>query len=139
MKKDITIGEKTVPMSASALTTLLFKNQFGEDLIKGMQNLQKDAQKGEVDLIFVSKMAWVMAKEYNKDIEPLEEWLSQFEMFDIGNALPEIITFWASNEKQNSVPRKNSCNGARAECSNLHAPLRGTRLIKGYAFVLNGG
>lgn len=106
MTKEVTIGKKTVPMKASALTPYLFKNIFGEDLIQGVQALQKTAAKGTMDAVFIAKMAWIMAKEANKDIEPLEEWLDQFEIFDLYEAMPQIIELWGLNEKQNSTPRK---------------------------------
>lgn len=106
MKKDINIGGKIVTMSASALTPFLYKQAFGEDLIKGMQILQTTTQEGTMDSVFVSKMAWIMAKEADKEIPPIEEWLSQFEMFAIFEAFPSIIELWALNEKSNSIPRK---------------------------------
>jgi len=108
MRKDITIGDKNVPMSASAVTPIMFKKLTGgKDLIKGVRNLNKTAEEeGDVDMEFVAQMAWVMAREADKQIAPFEEWLEQFEMFDIVDALGQIMELWNLNSRQSSFPAK---------------------------------
>ena len=107
MRKDITIGDKNVPMSASAVTPIMFKKLTGKDLIKGVRDLNKTATEGgDVDMEFIAQMAWIMAREANKQIEPFEEWLEQFEMFDIVDALGQIMELWNLNSRQASIPAK---------------------------------
>ena len=107
MKKDIEIGGKNVPMSASAVTPIMFKKLTGKDLIKGVRDLNKTATEGgDVDMEFIAQMAWIMAREANKQIEPFEEWLEQFEMFDIVDALGQIMELWNLNSRQASIPAK---------------------------------
>lgn len=107
MRKDITIGGKSVPMSASALTPFSYKKVFGRDLIKDVQTLQKEAQKsGDLDAEIVVMLSYIMAREANKDIEPMEEWLMGFEMFDLYTAFNDVITLWGLNEQQHSTPQK---------------------------------
>ena len=107
MKKDIKIGGKNVPMSASAVTPIMFKKLTGKDLIKGVRDLNKTATEGgDVDMEFIAQMAWIMAREANKQIEPFEEWLEQFEMFDIVDALGQIMELWNLNSRQASIPAK---------------------------------
>lgn len=107
MQKDIIIGGQTVPMSASALTPFSYKKVFGRDLIKDVQTLQREAQKtGDLDAEIVVMMSYIMAREANKDIAPMEEWLSGFGLFDLYQAFNDIITLWGLNEQQNSTPRK---------------------------------
>ena len=107
MKKEIKIGSKTVPMSASALTPFSYKKVFGRDLIKDVQTLQKNAQKsGDLDAEIVVTLSYIMAREADKDIPPMEEWLMGFELFDLYQSFNEVITLWGLNEQQNSTPRK---------------------------------
>lgn len=106
MKKDITIGERTVPMSASALTPFSYKKIFGGDLIQDIQKLQKGSSKGELDAELVCQMTYIMARESDKDILPFEEWLSQFELFDLYESFGEVIQLWGLNEETRSTPRK---------------------------------
>lgn len=106
MKKDIKIGEKVVPMSASALTPFSYKKLFGRDIVKDIQNLQKNSKSGELDPEMVAMMTYVMAKEGDKDVLPFEEWLSQFELFDLYQSFGEVIQLWGLNEETHSTPRK---------------------------------
>ena len=107
MRKDVTIGEKTIPMSASAVTPIIFKRLTGKDLIKGVKDLNKNATSGEdFDMEFIAQMAWVMAREANHEIEPFETWLEQFDMFAIVDALGEIMELWNLNTRQASIPAK---------------------------------
>lgn len=106
MKKDIIIGEKSVPLSASALTPFSYKKLFGRDIVKDIQDLQKNSKSGELDPEMVAMMTYTMAREANKDIEPLEEWLSQFELFDLYQSFGDVIQLWGLNEETHSKPRK---------------------------------
>lgn len=106
MKKDIEIGEKVISMSASALTPFSYKTLFGRDIIKDMQKIQHDSENGELDAEIVPMMTYVMAREANKEIEPFEEWLSQFGIFEIYESFNRVVELWGLNEKQNATPRK---------------------------------
>ena len=107
MKKDVKIGEKIVPMSASAVTPIVFKRITGKDLIKGVRELNKTATDSQdVDMEFIAQMAYVMAREANREIEPFEGWLEQFDMFDIVDSLGQIMELWNLNSRQASIPVK---------------------------------
>lgn len=106
MKKTVNIGEKDVELSASALTPFNYKRLFNRDMIKDIQQLQKDSQKGDLDPETVVMMTYVMAKEANKDILPMEEWLLGFGLFDLYESFNEVVTLWGLNEEQHSTPRK---------------------------------
>lgn len=106
MKKSIKIGNEMVEMSASALTPFSYKRLFGRDIIKDIQQIQKDAQEGNLDPEIVVMLVYIMAKEANKDLPPLEEWLSGFELFEVYECFNDAITLWGLNEQQNSTPVK---------------------------------
>ena len=107
MKKEIKLGNDTVEMSASALTPFLYKKMFQRDIIKDIQTLREQATKdGSLDPEITVMLDYTMTKEANKDLEPLEDWLSKYELFDIYMAFNDIVTLWGLNEQTNSVPRK---------------------------------
>lgn len=103
MLKEIKIGEKVIPMKASAFTPFLFKEQFNSDIITEMQKMQKS---GEIDSVFLARLAWVMARSADKNLPKLEEWLGDFEMLDLYMAAPQIIELWGGNSIQHSSPVK---------------------------------
>ena len=49
-----------------------------------------------------------MAKHADKDAVPgsVEEWLEQFEIFDIYQVLPEILELWNLNTLTTAAPKK---------------------------------
>lgn len=106
MKKDVKIGKYDIELSASAFTPFSYKKLFQRDLLKDIQQIQKDSKSGGLDAEIVSMVTYTMAKEVNKDIEPFEEWLGKFEIFDLYESFNEVVTLWGLNAQQNSVPRK---------------------------------
>lgn len=103
MTKEIIIGDKPIQFKASAFTPFMYKAEFGRDITADVRNM--NTEEG-IDLPILSQLAYIMAKGANADIEPLEEWLEQFNMFDILKAQTDIITLWGLNSKQHSTPRK---------------------------------
>lgn len=108
MKKDVKIGNVIVPLKASAFTPFLYKSEFGGDLSAEMKNLLTISKEGQADLLFVGQCAYTMAKEAagSGEFPSLQDWLEQFDIFDIYTALPEIIELWGANIKQGSTPKK---------------------------------
>ena len=52
-------------------------------------------------------IAFLMHKHGDPDQpDDINEWLDQFETFDIYEILPEIMEMWKSENKQMSVPKK---------------------------------
>lgn len=106
MQKLIKIDSADIPMQASAFTPIAFKREFGRDMIRGIQDLKDSSKKGDIDAEFVAEIAWIMAREANKDIEPFDEWLMQFNMFAIYEALDQIVSLWFNSEMQHSKSAK---------------------------------
>ena len=107
MKKEVKIGEKTVMMSASAFTPFSYKKVFGRDIIKDIQEIQKQAQKTQtLDPEIVCMMSWIMAREADKEILPFEEWCMEFELFDLYQSFNSVVELWGLVSKQNSKPIK---------------------------------
>lgn len=105
MKKTIKIGEKEVALRASALTSQLYKNLFGEDLIKELPNIKDNSGIDKmIGLAFVmnfqaeAKNALDEAKD-KLTMRRYYEWLDSFEQMELLNAevITEITNLWLGN------------------------------------------
>lgn len=91
MEKTIEIDGKKVKFKATGVTPLRFKAQFKKDFYAAIFKLlavdkmllgQASAQDlGEVDTETAYQMIWIMAKEADKSIPPLMDWLESFDEF----------------------------------------------------------
>ena len=110
MEKIISISGKDVGFKATATTVKKYREKFNKDLFKDIQNLipkVNDQSLGANELECFMNIAYVMAWQYAHSIpEDPDEWLDQFEMFDIYMILPQIIELWALNTEQLEKPKK---------------------------------
>ena len=110
MEKIISIGSKDVGFKATATTVKRYREKFNKDLFKDIQNLipkVNDQSLGANELECFMNIAYIMAWQYDHSIpEDPDDWLDQFEMFDIYMILPQIIELWALNTEQLEKPKK---------------------------------
>lgn len=124
MEKVVEIDGKEVGFKASAATPYMYRSIFGRDLIKDMVALYNSYRVAEasteyspeeeknaarltaVDLQIFLNASWVMAREYDRSIPGVEEWLEGFEMFSIYKVFPVIIDLWGLNNKTLATPKK---------------------------------
>lgn len=126
MEKTILVDNKPVRMRASALVPRLYRFQFGRDLIKDLNQLQKaytnaikaaesaqteeekqDAQLSAMDLTIFENLAYIMARHADNTLPNTpEEWLEGFSMFSIYEVLPEILALWEDSSATTSVVKK---------------------------------
>ena len=110
MKKTINIAGIDVVFKASGSTTLAYRRLFNSDIFKDIKKVQPQAESGEMDaeaLEIFLRIAYTMAKQGDPTItDDIEEWLDQFEMFDIYYVLPEIMELWGKNMVQIENPKK---------------------------------
>ena len=91
MEKIITIDGKDIGFKSSAAFLLRYRDYFGADGLKDLKNLQTLGAEGDLNsLIMMERMVWCLAKTYNKKVPPLEDWLDNFENFDIGEIFTEL-------------------------------------------------
>lgn len=126
MEKEINLGDKKIKMRASALIPRLYRFKFGRDIIRDMAQLKKsfdkakklpadateeqreDARLSELDLTIFENVAYIMAKHADKSQpDSPDEWLDQFDMFDIYFVLPQIFALWNLSQATTSFPKKN--------------------------------
>ncbi len=113
MYREITIGDKTVPMLSMASVDLYYKNVFGEDPIK-LQTKEMDAG----DMInFTIRMGFIMAefakRKERKEMMKLNEeafydWMDQFSREDLCDIdkLTEIHDVYEGNTASTSESKK---------------------------------
>lgn len=124
--KKINIDGKPVSFGASARTPRLYRERYGRDVMYDMASLYNSykkvlaahtverfsdldlqAQLSVIDLRMFENLAYIMAKQADPSIPDNEdEWLDQFNAFDIYEVLPELLSLWELNKKGMSVAKK---------------------------------
>lgn len=115
MVKDISIGNKTVKMKATAGTPRLYRITFKRDIFKDLEQLKKSYDRSSEgdsdipieDLTIFENVAYIMAKQGDFDESGVrlynvpntaDEWLDEFDgVFSIYEALPQILELWGDN------------------------------------------
>lgn len=114
MEKVLNIGGKQIKMKSTAGTMMRYRNNFNRDFIKDLVNLQgklaDKIEKGKefeaLDLDIFEKIAWCMAKTADNSIPDIENWLDEFETFDIMQVLPELMNLLVANMEQINDKKK---------------------------------
>lgn len=110
MEKIISIGGKEVGFKATASTTKRYRQKFNRDLFKDIEMLVPKTNESALsadDLECFMNIAYIMAWQYDNTIPSNpDDWLDQFEMFDIYIILPQIIDLWGLNTLQLEEPKK---------------------------------
>lgn len=110
MEKTLMIGDSEVVMKATANTPKVYRNFFNRDLIVEMQGLYKTLKNGEItddtDLSVIENMAYVMAWQHDQSVGTMTEWLDNFGMMDIYNAMNDIISMWIGSSETLSKAKK---------------------------------
>lgn len=110
MDKIIKIGDQEVGFKATASTPKRYAEKFQRDLLKDVQALIPKVSENELgaeELNCFMNMAYIMAKQYDKEVpEDPNDWLDNFEMFDIYMVLPQIVELWGLNNFQMEEPKK---------------------------------
>ena len=92
--KTIKLGNREITIVGSPMTPYFYKKEFGQsfsgDLLK-MQELQFD--QSSLDDINLLQMIWAMEKTYKmgKDMKDFENWLMEFEYFDISDVIADVV------------------------------------------------
>ncbi|WP_017208783.1 hypothetical protein [Clostridium beijerinckii] len=98
--KTIEIDGKQVTFKSTAATPLRYKKQFGKDYFTEILKLKdltelKDIENqsealAKIDFEILYNIIWILAKTADRNIpEPLE-WLDSFDIFSIGDILPQL-------------------------------------------------
>lgn len=110
MEKIIYIGDKEVKLKANAMQALIFRREFGRDIMEvqgsimnivnvkpnGEVVLNMDGLKG-IDGVGIVQMIWTLAKAADSTIPPLEQWLDEFDTFPIMEVFAEAYEVLLAN------------------------------------------
>ena len=110
MEKIITIGGKDVKLKSNAMQLLIFRDNFGRDMLEVQSSLMKlinISRTGEitvnldgikyVDSLGIVQIIWTMAKAADPETPPLEQWLDEFEAFPIMEVFMDAYDLILSN------------------------------------------
>lgn len=117
MEKLININGKDYRFRSSASIPRLYRLKFKRDIFVDLSKLTKDFSNKAKDndsnleiesLEIFENVAYLMNKHGDSSQpDDINEWLEQFETFDIYQTLPEILELWISNKQQLSTEKKN--------------------------------
>ena len=135
MEKTIIIDGKECKFKSSAAIPRMYRMKFGRDIFVDMNRLKKQMdiqekikketkeeceKKGEpfnedefesglpLDSLEVFENISYLFHKHGDPSQPgdIDEWLEQFETFDIYDILPETLDLWNFDNKQTSKPKK---------------------------------
>lgn len=126
IEKTVQIGDREVLFATSARTPRLYRQYFGRDVMTDMASLyskvqatikaKENAQTFEdlnqieqlsgLDLEVFENLAFVMAKQGGDKSKTADEWLDQFDIFDIYEIFPQLFDLYMKNQEGMSIPKK---------------------------------
>lgn len=118
MTKNIEIDGKQCTFKSSAAIPRIYRIKFKRDIFHDLNNIKKayDKQKKKDDkmsnlspevLILFENIAYLMHKHGDKSQpDNIDDWLDQFEMFDIYKVLPDLLELWNLENEQKSTLKK---------------------------------
>lgn len=106
MEKTITINDKEYRFRVSAATTYLYREKFGKDLIRAFQ-LIGDGSDYDGSLELMTELAYIAAKQADKTIPDIGEWLEQFDTGELlKKVIPCVTDLWQKNIRTTVSPKK---------------------------------
>lgn len=102
MNKTITIGDKECTFSSSAMSLIVYQRTFGRDMLGVMSKINDDTN----DVMFFIECAYAMSEEGRSGKMKFDEWLDQFNITDLTNAVADIVSLVAYTTKTNPHPEQ---------------------------------
>lgn len=126
IEKKVQIDGKEVTFATSARTPRLYRQYFRRDVMtdmaslynkvqamikakenaKSFEDLSQIEQLSALDLTIFENLAFVMAKQGGDESQDADEWLDQFDTFDIYQIFPQLFELWSKNMAGMSIPKK---------------------------------
>ncbi len=109
IEKTVKIGDREVRFRASASIPRLYRARFKRDIFADLSKMEKDAAASADNIEIFENLAYIMALHADPSIpDNIDDWLLQFDMFDIYNSLPDILELWGRNLYSESEIKKNA-------------------------------
>jgi hypothetical protein len=120
MRKTIVIDGKECEFKSSAAIPRMYRLKFNRDIFVDLAKLDAEVKYAEKvknetgesvlqisSLEVFENVAFLMHKHGDpSQPKEIEDWLEQFEMFDIYDVLPQIMEMWKIENEQKSIPKK---------------------------------
>lgn len=100
MEKIINIGGEDITLKATAMNMVIYRSQFGKDIMEVAGAIIKAGSTQEfdkLDSLGIARLVWTMAKTYDKDFPPFEKWFENLESFPILDILNDIMELVMAN------------------------------------------
>lgn len=105
MEKIINISGKEVKLASTAGTLHRYRMMFKRDLLKDVMSLEgafknireNNADFSALDLEMFENISYTLALTADRNLPPMDQWLDQFETFDVYRVLPVILEMLYSN------------------------------------------
>lgn len=118
MNRIFNIGTHELLCKSTALTAVLYKQLFNEDILDLMGGLRDDASKQKEAIEAIGKLAFIMVKQgeglkvpelFKLTMQEYYEWLNTFDYGELtsSEAIAEIMASWTGNLKS-TAEGKNS-------------------------------
>ena len=121
MRKDVKIGDRTVPFLSNGATVIYYRNIFKEDFLKVFNEIQEGNVSNAETVEPITRLAFTMniqarAEDGDKDAKTLlrsggsedayVEWLEGFNPLDIPINAEDILTVYTGNLDELESPKK---------------------------------
>lgn len=111
IEKTVKIGDKDIKLKTSGALGVIYRAEFKSDLLIDMSKVEESAIRHEnvvqPDTFYIiEQFAFACAKHADPTLTSFAAWLEQFGVFDITNALPEIMKIWNDETASLSVLKK---------------------------------
>lgn len=109
MEKTLQIDGKEVRFVSNGATMLKYKALFNRKLFADEQLLLTKAQNNDIDddaIEVLQMLAYTMAKQGDATADSFDDWLAQFEIMSLIEAMPEIITLLVKSTTGSQTAKK---------------------------------
>lgn len=100
MEKTVYINGEAVVLKASFKNAIIYRSNFNKEFIKTFYGItKKSANTDEFPCSDedVLQLTWTLARTYDPDLMPFEDWENSLEDFPIMDIFPVVIALIASN------------------------------------------
>lgn len=101
METTIQIDGKPLRLKASAAVPLMYRNQYGRDLMRDLQSVATSEDDGAhaASVGMIERMAYIMAKHADPEAVPdsVEAWLAELPPMTLYHMIPVVMALWSGN------------------------------------------
>lgn len=112
MERIIEIEGKEIGLKCTAGTVRAYRIEYGRDLIQDMsaveQQLLEEKMLNQETTGIAENILYMFAKQYDRDIPSLPEWLDAFSPYFVFSAISAAIVMWRDNLMTLSSAKKNT-------------------------------